>query len=737
MINLLAFLFWLIPSIAGASVLSDAAASLAVGQWVEISTNNIADALVDTATGGTQHRIPYAEGMHWDPASKRGYAFSSDDPGDSKEAIYYDEATNAWGRVSNDPWGAGRAHQYDAMGIDLINRRIYNVGGDGSASWSMDLGTRVFTSRGAVPTSFEDAEGGAFFCEMNAYVQLDAGAIHKLDGTTLTWTGTIASVPSGTTTFHSFAEYNERHHIVLFGGGSNSTQTFLYKLDAAGTVTRLTNAPTSLEVPRMEMVVDPATGKFLVLRSNGTFWEYEVRTDSWVSLSTAAIPAQIFETSDPNQLNTIGMAIPEYGVIFWVNCEFTSCTTWLYRHAKSLFPNMPSVCAEKAAYKNKLGWAWTSGDEPNIGNQSSYTVANVDNHDDVEADDLWNNIMMFRRTGQNGYKQRADAWARYDKDDYLQCVGTGQTYCYDRDNFLADHVKGKGLVAYYEWTGNSAYLTAAENIAATVETRAASVTPGSTRMCYYECRKWGRHLELAVHVANANPISRWITLRNTLIDAFIQSPDWDSRGMYFASEEATDAQYGAGAYAGGRRMQSAFQVGIACESHWQAYLATGRADLKSRIVSMATYVRDNGLHPTYQYTASRIGFQGVDPWWNYNFPVFTDSVYTIALTNCLVMGYKLTGVQSYLDAAITAYNRGSKGPIGGGLPDDRTAPDNEVYKFVDAVVEPDGFYFGWNKGGLQYSYLLFENGGNPTILSLSTTGGALSARGTRKGGSRR
>jgi len=42
--------------------------------------------------------------------------------------------------------------------------------------------------------------------------------------------------------------------------------------------------------------------------------------------------------------------------------------------------------------------------------------------------------------------------------------------------------------------------------------------------------------------------------------------------------------------------------------------------------------------------------------------------------------------------------------------------DNEVHHYVDTLTNPDVFLFEYNKGELQYNYLLFENGGNPTVL---------------------
>lgn len=747
LLRILALLIWLIPSVARASVISEAAKNLAPGQWVQFSANNIS-ALYDDVSGGVQHVLPYAERMVWDPVNRRGIMQTSDDPGDKYQVIY-DEVTNSFSRTLLQN---GRAHQYGALDCDLIYRVCVNVSGDGGNVWTINMETLALTLRDDVPTGFADVEGGAWFPERGGYLHLDCNAIHLYNTSTNSWTSSVASYPAGKqTTYHSFAMYNPMRHVMIFGGGTGiadncggtqQTSKFLMKMDAAGTVTALANTPAAvdLEVVRMEMTVDPVSGKYLVLLNNNTFWTYEVTTDTWVDITaTANVPSQLWDSSDPSQLHTIFMPIPAYGVVMAINCEFQSCFTYLYRHAANPFTKSPIsyLSDEEAFYRNVTAQAYASGDKPAPGSQSSYTVASPDNHDDMEADDLYVNLMMFLRTGLAGFSRRAQEWARYYKDDYFQCVGTGQTRCYDRDNFISDHLFGWGLVAYYWWTGDSAYLTAAETIAADVESRAASLTCGSDRMAFYEARKWARHLKLAVHVARANPISRWITLREKLATCWVQSPDWDDTtppigGMYFAGEESTDSLYGSGAYDGGRRVHSTFQIAVLHDALWEEYLDTCRSDVKQKLLDMSAYIQAYALNPTYQYTGSRIGFDGSNPWWNYfaSEPVtFADSVYTTSLVNTLVVGYKLTGTQSYLDNAKTFLNRGTKGPIGGGDPDTRLAPDNEVHHFMDAELEGGGsLYFARNKSEIQYTHLLFENGGYPTVLAACGGRGAASGR---------
>jgi hypothetical protein len=83
-----------------------------------------------------------------------------------------------------------------------------------------------------------------------------------------------------------------------------------------------------------------------------------------------------------------------------------------------------------------------------------------------------------------------------------------------------------------------------------------------------------------------------------------------------------------------------------------------------------------------------------------------DGVYTIPPTNGLVMAYKLTGTQSYLNAAWTNYKKYLELRDGG-----------VVGHYVDSVLDPTRRVLGNNKGELQYVYALFENGGNPALVS--------------------
>jgi hypothetical protein len=382
---------------------------------------------------------------------------------------------------------------------------------------------------------------------------------------------------------------------------------------------------------------------------------------------------------------------------------------------------MPTLSDEKNTYLS-WGWTWSPSQEPGFVKEpiAGYSVSNPDIHGDTEGDDLWSYLQMYRRTGNPVYLNRATAWANYFKNGYRNCTGSQNlSFCFDRDAFGLDHLYGWGLLTLYEYNGDAAALAEAQNIAGALE---ALYQPNSPYGClpagactWYGLRQPGRHLIFMTRLAEITGSSRWIALRDKILDLLLNSADWDAaRGMYFFGSVSTDSNLGTGAYASGARIVSPFQLAILAEGFFHAYRTTGRPELKNRLIAMARFVQQYGLDPTYQYTGSVFGVVNGNIWHNYSAkqPVtFWDTNYTISLVNLLVMGYKYTGDAALLNRAKTHFNRGTKGVTPS--PTQRSSADNVVDHFVDTVFE--SIYLAYNKGELQYSYLIFENGGSPIV----------------------
>jgi hypothetical protein len=283
-------------------------------------------------------------------------------------------------------------------------------------------------------------------------------------------------------------------------------------------------------------------------------------------------------------------------------------------------------------------------------------------------------------------------------------------------------------VLWAQYENDPAALAAAEAIGAQIESYRANVNPGSTAIAYWGSRSYARHTLLAIYLAQATGAQRWITLRDKLLDGLVQSPDWRAGavgGNYFVSRDQMAAGgSSAAAYDAGRRLNSAFQFALHTEALWRGYLATGRADIRAKLVDIARWTEYYAHDPSYVNPM-------VGAWFGQNNSDLSrwhrdsdsgnanvngsDPVYDTALVNTMVIGYKLTGSQSMLAMAKTLFRKGTLWPPG--YRHQKHVADNEVHHYVDTLTNPDQFLFDYNKGELQYTYLLFENNGNPTLLT--------------------
>jgi hypothetical protein len=399
---------------------------------------------------------------------------------------------------------------------------------------------------------------------------------------------------------------------------------------------------------------------------------------------------------------------------------------------------MPSVQDERNTY-TLWGWTWNEATaNPVYSSAPGYVISNPDIHGDTEGDDLWAYLHAYRRRGSAasfaGYKTRADRW----RDFWVSNPSLAG------DGSPPDHMCLWGLVEYSLVYGDPAALTAALSLATTKLYNVYSTLsggtwpiPGSFRMAYWGHRGNARNLRNAVVVADATGDANIIMLRDKLIDLWLQSPDWDNtNGMYWVSADQM-ASYNVApplSYAAGDRAVSSFHIGVLAEAFYAAWLSPNvtqarKAALRAKIVAMAAWMRANGLDPTHRYCSTTLGIRGSGgAWWNYSLnsssPTFWDGVYTTSIVNLLVMGYKFTGDTTFLSGPASnghypaqyCFNRGTKS-IYGSLTQ-REVADNVAGHFVDTKFDSSSgnVYLGYNRGELQYTYLIFENGGTPTVF---------------------
>jgi hypothetical protein len=411
----------------------------------------------------------------------------------------------------------------------------------------------------------------------------------------------------------------------------------------------------------------------------------------------------------------------------------------------------PTVQDERDTY-TLWGWTWNEATANPAYNSaaSSEKIGTVcDVHGDTEGDDVWSNLQAYNRrtSGNNGYFERAQAWRNY----YVNNFEGSADYNNDASGFGYDHFYGWGLVEYATQFSDSAALAEVVRISDALhahwshrEGGTSWPTPGTFPMSYYALRWSARPLHVAVAVADATGNANAIELRDHLIDAWVASPDWDANaGMYWIAE--TEFQSGGFEsapynmdYTVGDRAQCSWHIGILADAFYVAWLSPNvtqarKAALRAKLIAMATWARRDGLDPTYRYSGSMLGIYGSSGLgWHKDGPDFHNpvtswnGVWTTALVNLLVMGYKFTGDSTFLFGVASnghypaqyVFNRGTKNIYGS--PFDRECADNVCAHFQDTKFETAGGVpqpsFTYNKGEFQYTYLIFENGGAPTVL---------------------
>jgi hypothetical protein len=409
--------------------------------------------------------------------------------------------------------------------------------------------------------------------------------------------------------------------------------------------------------------------------------------------------------------------------------------------------SMPTIWDERDTY-TRWGWTWNEATaNPAYDSAPGYVITAPDVHGETEGDDVWAYLQAYSRrtTGRDGYLQRATAWRNY----YVNSFEGSAEQVKDQ-SFLFDHYYGWGLQEYATQLGDPGAGAEALKIctslhdwwAAGGRTQSGNwPVAGSFDVAHWGHRGPARNLHTAAVVADATGDAKAIELRDRLIDLWLASPDWqdlpNGAGMYWVSQEQMASYMPQLSYAAGDRAISSFHIGQLAEAFFASWLSPNvtiarKTALRSKILAMATWMRANGLDPTYRYTGNTLGILGTGgAWWSFslNPPVTSaDGSYTISLVNLLVMAYKFTADSTFLVgsppvgspngpySAQYCFNRGTKNIFGSTTA--RECPDNVVGHFVDTRFDTStgNVYLYNNKGELQYTYLIFENGGAPTVF---------------------
>lgn len=320
----------LMPAAAGASALSDAAATLAPGNWMPLSTSGTS--IIVKSNGGDI--LEYANKGAWNPLNQRAYyCGASHHNSFVADCVQYDEATNAWSSIGVP--GTGQfdiVHGYDHNAIDPGRGVFYFRQYNSTLVWRYMPGS----GWGSLPTF--SPVGGAnclqvaasleFFAAMDRLVFFNScgGGLHYYNPTTNTWTTQAASglVDGG---IHTLSAYSTQG-FYYFGGGNQTNQ--MARVNTAQSVSVIASPPGSAQILKALMVGDPSSGRMLFFRGDGNISEYRPETNQWVD---TGVTSRFTTTGSCSS----GIAIPisTYGVIM-LACTVSSQSqvqVWLYKHA--------------------------------------------------------------------------------------------------------------------------------------------------------------------------------------------------------------------------------------------------------------------------------------------------------------------------------------------------------------------------------------------------------------------
>jgi hypothetical protein len=312
-----------------ASVLGDLAASMKAGEWAELSTGGFTVSLL--TMGDESHNIfQYTDDFTWDPVSRQILFVGNphgpyDAPG---KFVVYEEATNSWKAQPKNFsvfW-----HAYDHNAINVSRREFYHRHNSDVFRYRID--SKSWDALPDLPSNSVCCGALEWFPDLDRLVFVggsnSSGEIMLFNFSTNQWTRHSFRPVLGV--YHHFAEYNPVHKVLVFGGGNSNPA--VYKMDAAGTVTRLKDAPTGdLGPANTTTTLDPVSGKYLVLDDNGAFYEFDVVNDAWKSLGTWN---NVMTGAREGAGHLPATPISTHGVVMFAYYNYSSSKVWLYKHTE-------------------------------------------------------------------------------------------------------------------------------------------------------------------------------------------------------------------------------------------------------------------------------------------------------------------------------------------------------------------------------------------------------------------
>ncbi|MGH8729710.1 MAG: hypothetical protein ACREV9_16480 [Burkholderiales bacterium] len=305
------------------------------GEWAEFKTANFSRGLLETPGSFI---TAFSDDAVWNPQRNELYFLGAGHgERDQTRFIKYSVADNAWSTIPLPSSLESIGHSYDHNAIDPATGAFYHRVYHTREVHKYDTSRQSWSVLPQWPSGYYVSITGGleYFPEMGGLVYINGGAKNDNSGYALffkdnAWREMRAGLHFGD--YHTFSEYNPVERAIVFGGGEwyqQGESREMYKVDAAGKVAKLKDAPLDLGTHETVFTVDPVSGKYLVFGRDRSFWEYDLASDSWKKLESR-VPFFTDTARDNPVQGTIASPISNYGVVMFVS--YHANRVYLYKH---------------------------------------------------------------------------------------------------------------------------------------------------------------------------------------------------------------------------------------------------------------------------------------------------------------------------------------------------------------------------------------------------------------------
>ncbi|MEW5879378.1 MAG: hypothetical protein AB1761_02930 [Pseudomonadota bacterium] len=346
-VSVFAFVWAAAAATARASALGDLAAQMRPGEWRVLNQSGDASGfnydLLVSCNGADcgDNILNYADKALWNPITREIHFIGKGHLRDLKH-ISYNEAANRWAREAKPYWDCsgsgvcyGIGHGFEHSAIDPTTGNVYARLYNSSQVFKWTRATKTWSELPPGPVTSSVAVAIEYFPDLGGLLLVGGGEVHLYRESSRAWVQLAQGLAMGP--YSHVASYNPVHKVAIVGGGDNSTR--LYRVDSAGRVTAIANAPAAVGVQSSVFTVDPASGKYLLFGSSGGFYEYDVAANAWSPLSSSGVLMFSAGNSYNNRiLFRSAVPISTHGVVAFLALDGSDARVFLYRHAPGATP---------------------------------------------------------------------------------------------------------------------------------------------------------------------------------------------------------------------------------------------------------------------------------------------------------------------------------------------------------------------------------------------------------------